>query len=80
MIEHTLRKRKIPANVSQYILNFLKIRYSKDTGQLKAGVAQGCPLSMMIFVMCIDDTVKELCLKWPCIAYADDLLLILNEM
>jgi hypothetical protein len=39
VIANAMKKNKVPANIAQYILNVLKIRYSSDTGQLKQGCA-----------------------------------------
>ena len=56
----------------------LKIRYSKETGQLPCGVTQGGAASMRIFNLCINPIIEEIAKKYICIAYADDLIIVLD--
>ena len=62
-------------------MNAIRIRYSKDTGQLKLGVAQGDSLSMlifMIFMWAIDPIIEKLAERYGTLYFADDGLLKLK--
>ena len=52
----------------------LQIRFSKDTGFITRGVAQGCPLSMICFCAVMNLIVKEVKIRTgiDMLVYADD--------
>ena len=58
-------------------MNLLKNTPTPDTvymHTIKAGVAQGCPLSMALFCAAIDPVIRKFATKYRLVAYADDIL------
>ena len=54
IIENALDRAHVETNIRELIMYILHLRYSRETGQLSMGVAQGDCMSMLIFAYCVD--------------------------
>lgn len=77
----TMRNKGVPADIIKYVMNFVQLRYSNNMKQAFCGVAQGDPLSMLLFCMVIDPVLHILQNKYnyEFIAYADDILIVTED-
>lgn len=77
-----LHKRGLSGNAVSYIQKFLTVRRPvefPDYGPFKCGIAQGCPLSMLLFCVVMDDVIAKLQEKYGeenVVVYADDIVVI----
>ena len=60
--------------LNELIEKYAHSRYCIYADTIKAGVAQGCPLSMALFCAAIDPVIRKFATKYRLVAYADDIL------
>eukprot|EP00703_Trepomonas_sp_PC1_P000390 JAP96216.1 Putative reverse transcriptase/endonuclease [Trepomonas sp. PC1] len=76
VIKNQMRKVGICPSYRAYFDEFLKNRFCKYSANIKCGVPQGDPQSMLLFCLAVNPVINELAQKenLVVIAYADDLL------
>lgn len=70
-----LKRQGVYPLFQNYLDSFLKARHCDLLNEVKCGVPQGDPLSMMLFCLATDRVLKEIAAHFDCVSYADDVVI-----